>query len=276
LDVVRCQPTIGAEIRGLDLSRPLDDAAFDSIREALLEHKVIFFRNQSITQEQQIAFGQRFGPLEINPFRPQGEGKPELQIVKNDEDNPVLSTDVWHADLTFRAKPTKFTVLRCLEMPASGGDTLWADMCAAYDGLSASLREFITGLEAVHDFKNFRILYKGDPDQLKAMEDNFPNPTFTLRVDGMSDHESRQLLELLYEQAHVPEYQFRLKWEPETVAIWDNRSCQHYAVNDYYPNRRHMERVAVAGDAEPFFDAAAEPARPYASINRVHAYEGLG
>jgi taurine dioxygenase len=276
LDVVRCQPTIGAEIRGLDLSRPLDDAAFDSIREALLEHKVIFFRNQSITQEQQIAFGQRFGPLEINPFRPQGEGKPELQIVKNDEDNPVLSTDVWHADLTFRAKPTKFTVLRCLEMPASGGDTLWADMCAAYDGLSASLREFITGLEAVHDFKNFRILYKGDPDQLKAMEDSFPNPTFTLRVDGMSDHESRQLLELLYEQAHVPEYQFRLKWEPETVAIWDNRSCQHYAVNDYYPNRRHMERVAVAGDAEPFFDAAAEPARPYASINRVHAYEGLG
>ncbi len=296
MDVVRCQPTIGAEIRGLDLSRPLDDAAFDSIREALLEHKVIFFRNQSITQEQQIAFGQRFGPLEINPFRPQGEGKPELQIVKNDEDNPVLSTDVWHADLTFRAKPTKFTVLRCLEMPASGGDTLWADMCAAYDGLSASLREFITGLEAVHDFKNFRILYKGDPDQLKAMEDSFPNPThpvvithpdtlrrvlfvnrqFTLRVDGMSDHESRQLLELLYEQAHVPEYQFRLKWEPDTVAIWDNRSCQHYAVNDYYPNRRHMERVAVAGDAEPFFDAAAEPARPYASINRVHAYEGLG
>lgn len=295
MDVVRCQPTIGAEIRGLDLSRPLSDAVFGDLCATLLEHKVVFFRDQALTQEQQIAFGQRFGPLETNPFRPQGEGKPELQIVRNDKDNPVLSTDVWHADLTFRRKPTKFTILRCLEMPALGGDTLWADMCAAYAGLSASLRDFITGLGAIHDFKNFRILYKGDPDQLRIMEDSFPNPThpvvithpdtlqrvlfvnrqFTLRIEDMAKSESRQLLELLYEQARVPEYQFRLQWEPGTVAIWDNRSCQHYAVNDYYPNRRHMERVAVAGDAEPFFDAAAKPAQTYASISRVHAHEGL-
>lgn len=295
MDVVRCQPTIGAEIRGPDLSRPLSDAVFGDICAALLEHKIVFFRGQALTPEQQIAFGQRFGPLETNPFRPQGEGKPELQIVRNDKDNPVLSTDVWHADLTFRRKPTKFTILRCVEMPALGGDTLWADMCAAYDGLSASLRDFITGLGAIHDFKNFRILYKGDPDQLRIMEESFPNPThpvvinhpdtlqrvlfvnrqFTLRIKDMAESESRQLLELLYEQARVPEYQFRLQWEPGTVAIWDNRSCQHYAVNDYYPNRRHMERVAVAGDAEPFFDAAAKPTQTYASISRVHAHEGL-
>ena len=127
------------------------------------------------------------------------------------------------------------------------------------------------------------------------MEESFPNPThpvvinhpdtlqrvlfvnrqFTLRIKDMAESESRQLLELLYEQARVPEYQFRLQWEPGTVAIWDNRSCQHYAVNDYYPNRRHMERVAVAGDAEPFFDAAAKPTQTYASISRVHAHEGL-
>jgi len=295
LQVVRCQPTIGAEIRGLDLSEPLTDAAFNGVYAALLEYKIIFFRDQRLTPEQQIAFGQKFGPLEVNPFRPQGEDKPELQIVKNDKDNPVLSTDVWHSDLTFRKKPTKFTILRCLEMPTYGGDTLWADMCAAYDGLSESLREQITGLDAIHDFKNFRILYKDDPTQLQRMEDSFPNPThpvvithpetlqrvlfvnrqFTLRIAGMSADQSRQLLETLYDQASVPEYQFRLQWEPGTLAVWDNRSCQHYAVNDYYPQRRHMERVAVAGDAEPYFDSMAKPARAYASIRRVHASESL-
>ena len=295
MEIVRCQPTIGAEIRGLDLSRPLPQADFAAMYDALLEHKVIFFRDQQMTVEQQIAFGEQFGPLETNPFRPQGEGKPELQIVHVDKDNPVLSTDVWHADLTFRTKPTKFTILRCVEMPAYGGDTVWADMCAAYDGLSDALREFVTGLGAVHDFKNFRILYKGDPLRLQQLEDAFPNPThpvvithpetrrrvlfvnrqFTLRIVGLADDESRSLLEILYAQTSVPEYQFRLQWQPGTVAIWDNRSCQHYAVNDYYPHTRHMERVAVAGDAEPGFDAAAQPTGPYASINRVHAFEGL-
>lgn len=295
MEVIRCQPTIGAEIRGLELSQPLSDAAFNDLYAALLEHKVVFFRKQQLTAEQQIAFGQRFGPLEINPFRPQGEGRPELQIVRNDKDNPVLSTDVWHADLTFRRMPTKFTILQCFEMPACGGDTLWADMCAAYEGLSGSLREFITGLSAIHDFKNFRILYKGDPARLQEMEQRFPNPLhpviinhpetlrrvlfvnrqFTLRIAGMHDDESRQLLEILYAQTSVPEYQFRLRWEPGTLAIWDNRSCQHYAANDYYPQRRHMERVAVEGDTEPYFDPAARPTRPYPSIKRVHAFEGL-
>ncbi len=295
-EVIRCQPTIGAEIRGVDLQRPLSDTAFATVYDALIEHKVIFFRNQNLTAEQQIALGQRFGPLETNPFRPQCEDKPELQIIKNDKDNPVLSTDVWHADLTFREKPTKFTILRCLEIPDFGGDTLWADMCAAYSGLSASFRDYIAGLSAIHDFKNFRVLYTGDDtklEQLRRMEKMFPNPThpvvvthpethqralfvnrqFTLRIARMSEHESRELLEILYAQASVPEYQFRLKWQPRTIAIWDNRSCQHYAVNDYYPHRRYMERVAVAGDAVPRFDPTAEPVRRYATIQRVHAFE---
>lgn len=295
MEIIRCQPTIGAEIRGLDLSQPLPDAVFGDVYAALTEHRIIYFRDQHITAEQQTAFGEQFGPLETNPFRPQGEGKPELQIIKNDKDNPVLSTDVWHADLTFRKMPTKFTVLRCLEIPDYGGDTLWADMSAAYAGLSESLREYITGLSAIHDFKNFRVLFRGKPTELQQMEEMFPNPThpvvithpetlqrvlfvnrqFTLRIVGLSDDESQNLLEILYAQASVPEYQFRLRWEPGTLAVWDNRSCQHYAVNDYYPHRRHMERVAVAGDAEPYFDAAAQPAREYASIRRVHAGETL-
>ncbi len=296
LDIIRCQPTIGAEIRGLDLSLPLADAEFATVYDALLEHKVIFFRDQHLTQEQHMAFGQRFGPLETNPFRPHGEGRPELQIIKNDKDNPVLSTDVWHADLTFRKKPTKFTILRCVEIPAFGGDTVWADMCAAYNGLNASVRETITGLSAIHDFRNFRVLYAGDPakrEELRRLEESFPNPThpvvithpetrqrvlfvnrqFTICVAGIPEDQSRALLENLYAQSSVPEYQFRLKWRPTTLAVWDNRSCQHYAVNDYYPNRRHMERVAVAGDLEPHFDVTAKPARDYATIERAHAFD---
>jgi taurine dioxygenase len=298
IEVIRCQPTIGAEISGVDLSKEISESELKEINAALLQYKVIFFRNQQMTAEQQIRFGEQFGPLETNPFRPQGEGKPELQIVKNNKDNPVFSTDVWHSDLTFRKKPTKLTILRCIEMPAYGGDTMWADMCAAYSGLSESVQNFIIGLSAIHDFKNFRVLYKNNPEkqeELQQMEEMFPNPLhpviitheetlqrvlfvnrqFTLRIKGLSDDESQSLLELLYAQASVPEYQFRLKWQAGTVAIWDNRSSQHYAVNDYYPNNRHMERVAVAGDTEPYFDALATPVQENPGIKRVHVVEGL-
>lgn len=296
MDVIRCQPTIGAEIRGVDLSRPLGDAEFASLYDVLIEHKVIFLRGQSIDARQQLGFAERFGALESNPFRPQAADKPELQIIRNDRDNPVLSTDVWHADLTFREMPTKFTILRGVEIPACGGDTLWADMGAAYDGLKADLRESITGLNAIHDFKNFRVLYEGKAEkqeELRRLEAMFPKPThpvvtthpetgqrilfvnrqFTVSIVGMAEAESRELLELLYAQASVPEYQFRLKWQPGTLAIWDNRSCQHYAVNDYYPALRHMERVAVAGDARPVFDPEAQPKPDYPRLERVHAAE---
>jgi taurine dioxygenase len=211
-----------------------------------------------------------FGELEVHPFRPEGEF-PEILVLDNHKDNPVLSTDVWHSDTTFRECPTKYSILRCLEIPKVGGDTLWADMCAAYEGLSAPIKALIDPLTAVHDFKNFRALYgdsDADREKLRRMEQLYPNPThpvvrthpvtgrkvlyvnpqFTLRINGMSESESSALLALLYEQAHVPEYQFRLRWKPGTIALWDNRSTQHYAANDYYPNRRHMERVAVIGD----------------------------
>jgi len=298
VQVLPCQSTIGAEIRGVDLAGDMPESVFRAVHEALHTYKVIFFRNQCITADQQIAFAKLFGDLETNPFRPQDAERSELQIILNDKDNPVLSTDVWHADLTFRKYPTRYTILRCLEIPEYGGDTMWADMCAAYEGLSPAMREFIIGLTAQHDFKNFRVLYKGDPakrEELQRMEDMFPNPLhpvvithpqtlqrvlfvnkqFTLRIDGMSEIESRNILEILYEQAKVPEYQFRLSWQPNTIAIWDNRLCQHYAVNDYYPGRRHMQRVAIAGDAIPYFDPDAKPARESASIIRAHAHEGM-
>lgn len=272
-DIEPIGPTIGAEIHGLDLSRQIDPATADALEEALVAHKVIYARNQHITTAQHVAFGRLFGELEVHPFRPEGEF-PEIMVLDNHKDNPVLSTDVWHSDTTFRECPTKYSILRCLVIPETGGDTLWADMCAAYDGLSPAIRNMIDGLDAVHDFKNFRALFTDsdeDRKRLREMEELYPNPThpvvrthpisgrkaifvnpqFTLRINGLKPDESDALLSLLYEQSHVPEYQFRLRWKPGTIVLWDNPSTQHYAANDYYPNRRTMERVAVIGD-RPF------------------------
>jgi taurine dioxygenase len=267
------EPSIGAEISGLDLTRPLDAETFRALEAALIAHKVIYLRDQHLTTAQHVAIGRMFGELEVHPFRPQGE-YPEILVLDNHKDNPVLSTDVWHSDTTFRERPTRYSILRCLQIPKAGGDTLWADMCAAYDGLSAPIKRLIDGLQAVHDFKNFRTLYgnsEEDKKRLRKMEELYPNPThpvvrthpvtgrkalyvnaqFTLGIVGMNEDESDALLALLYAQAQVPEYQFRLRWKPGTIAFWDNPSTQHYAANDYYPNRRLMERVAVIGD-KPF------------------------
>lgn len=272
-DIEPIGSTIGAEIHGLDLSRQIDRETATALEQALIQHKVIYARDQHITTAQHVVFGRLFGELEVHPFRPEGEF-PEIMVLDNHKENPVLSTDVWHSDTTFRDCPTKYSILRCLTIPETGGDTLWADMCAAYDGLSKPIQHMIDGLDAVHDFKNFRVLFANsdkESSRLKEMEDLYPNPThpvvrthpvtgrkalfvnpqFTLCINGLKTQESEALLQLLYEQAHIPEYQFRLRWKPGTIALWDNPSTQHYAANDYYPNRRHMERVAVIGD-RPF------------------------
>jgi taurine dioxygenase len=268
--VRRLGASLGAEILGVDLKAPMDDDAFAAFEAALVEHKVLAVRDQFLTTEQHVAFSRRFGELEVHPMRPQGKF-PEILVLDNHKDNPVLSTDVWHSDTTFRKTPTKYTILRCEIMPEFGGDTLWANMEAAYEGLSDTFRAMISGLRAVHDFLNFRVLFKNteeDRIKLHRMEDMFPNPShpvvrthpvtgrksiyvnpqFTLRIEGLEPAESRAILDVLFAQARVPEYQFRIRWTPGTIVFWDNRSTQHYAANDYYPQRRRMERTAVVGD----------------------------
>ena len=268
--VRRLGASLGAEILGVDLKAPMDDDAFAAFEAALVEHKVLAVRDQFLTTEQHVAFSRRFGELEVHPMRPQGQF-PEILVLDNHKDNPVLSTDVWHSDTTFRKTPTKYTILRCEIMPELGGDTLWANMEAAHDGLSDTFRTMISGLRAVHDFQNFRVLFKNteeDRIKLHRMEDMFPNPShpvvrthpvtgrksiyvnpqFTLRIEGLEPAESRAILDVLFAQARVPEYQFRIRWTPGTIVFWDNRSTQHYAANDYYPQRRRMERTAVVGD----------------------------
>src|SRR5215469_9944256 len=269
-EVERLGVKLGAEVRGLDLKAPMDQATFAAFEAALVEHKVLVLREQHMTTAQHVALSRQFGELEVHPMRPQGEF-PEILVLDNHKDNPVLSTDVWHSDTTFRKNPTKYTILRCQIMPKVGGDTLWADMTAAYDGLSDTFKAMISGLRAVHDFQNFRVLFSKSPEdqaKLRRMEEMFPNPShpvvrthsgsgrkvlfvnphFTVRIEGLHADESRSLLDVLFEQAHVPEYQFRLRWEPNTIVFWDNVSTQHYAANDYYPQRRRMERTAVVGD----------------------------
>jgi taurine dioxygenase len=268
--VGRLSASLGAEIHGLDLKEPMNAATFKEFEAALIEHKVLVLRDQHLTTEQHVGMSRQFGELEVHPMRPQGEF-PEILVLDNHKDNPVLSTDVWHSDTTFRKNPTKYTILRCQIMPQVGGDTLWANMEDAYDGLSDTFKTMIGGLQAVHDFQNFRVLFKNtdeDRAKLRKMEEMFPNPThpvmrthpvtgrksiyvnpqFTLRIEGLKQAESRAILDVLFAQARVPEYQFRLRWAPGTIVFWDNRSTQHYAANDYYPERRRMERTAVVGD----------------------------
>ena len=276
VEVVPVNPTIGAEIRGIDLREELDEPSLDAIKGALAAHKVIFFRDQDITPEQQVAFGRRFGELTVHPFTEHLAHLPEVMVLDNHQDNPVFATDIWHSDETFREVPPMGSILRCVRIPPAGGDTLWADMVAAYEGLSDKMQRFLSGLEAIHDFKPFRRKFDALPSRerharLAEMEEQLPNPThpvvrthpvtgkkaifvnrqFTLAIKDMHEDESRTLLELLFAQALVPEYQVRFRWAPHSIAFWDNAPTQHYAANDYWPVRRTMYRVTVKG-TRPF------------------------
>lgn len=273
IEVIPCGPTIGAEIRGIDFSLPVAQSTADEVLNALMKHKVVYFRGVDITPEQQVAFGRLFGELTVHPFVPHLEHLPEVIVLDNHKDNPVVSTDVWHSDETFRAKPPMGSILRCVRIPPVGGNTLWADMCAAFDGLSDKLQHFVSGLEAIHDFKHFRRKFdnlssRERHEKLAKLEDDYPNPAhpvvrthpvtgrkalfvnkqFTIAIKGMHEDESDALLALLFAQAHIPEYQFRVRWEPNDMVFWDNRPTQHYATNDYYPQRRTMHRVTIKGE----------------------------
>lgn len=274
IQITPISPNIGAEITGVDLSQPVSTLDHQAIHRALMEYEVLVFRKQRITSEQQVAFGRQFGELTVHPFSPNRADLPELIVLDNHEGNPPRLSDVWHSDETFRQEPPMGTILRAVITPELGGDTLFASMTSAYKTLSGPIQALVKDLAALHDFKPFRMLFGGDAQgrtKLREMEKQYPNPLhpvvrihpvtgrkvlfvnpqFTIALHGLNEVESRHLLEILFNQAHVPEYQLRLHWEPGTVAFWDNRSVQHYAVHDYYPQRRKMERITLKGDV-PF------------------------
>ncbi len=268
--VTRAGVSLGAEISGVDLTKPLPDDQFNAIDAALVEHEVIVFRDQNITSDHLTAFGRRFGELSVHPFAPMDEAAPEVIQFRNDENSAPYGTDNWHSDETFRAEPPMATVLCAKVVPALGGDTMYASMSAAFEGLSDRMQRFVSGLEAIHDILPFRPLFgnsASDRRELQRFELKYPlqvhpvvrvhpvsgrkvlfvNPVFTVGIKDMDENEGRALLEVLYRQALVPEYQYRHRWAPHTLVMWDNRSVQHYAVHDYFPQRRYMERVTIRG-----------------------------
>jgi taurine dioxygenase len=263
-------PRIGAEIGGMDLSCDVDDATLKGLRAALLDRKVLFFRDQNITTEQHLAFARRFGELEVHPFAPHKPGYPEVLAITHDEKNPGKE-NAWHSDVTWRLEPSLGSILRALEVPPVGGDTLFSDMYAAYEGLSDEIKEKIEGRKAIHDFAHFRVgLRKRGKSEAEIEEFNkkyppaehpvvrthpetgrkgiYVNVAFTQYIEGYDKAESDALLKHLYAQAAIPEYQCRFRWRNNSIAFWDNRACQHYAVSDYWPAVRRMERVTIVGD----------------------------
>jgi taurine dioxygenase len=264
-DAAQVGPTIGAEISGVDLAAHLADDVVDQLREALYAYKVLFLRDQQLTPAQQVAFARRFGDLEIHPFAPSDADQPELVRLEKSE-TAMGYENIWHHDVTWRECPSMIALLRAIDVPPVGGDTLFADMHAAYEGLDADTRERIDNLWAVHDYlPTFgRVM---PSEKVFEMRAQFPpvrhpvvcrhpatgrphlyvNRAFTSHIEGLWSEESTELLEHLFRQADRPEYQCRLRWEPNTVALWDNRAVQHYAASDYWPSVRIMERASVIG-----------------------------
>ncbi len=263
-------PTIGVEIHNIDLSQPLTPALLGELRAALLDWKVLFFRDQHITTEQHLAFARNFGALEVHPFAPHKPNYPEVLAITHDRDNKGKE-NTWHSDVTWRAEPSLGSVLRAIEVPEIGGDTLFADMYAAYEGLTDDVKAQIDGKVAVHDFGFFRkAMRKRGASEAQIEEFNlkypkvehpivrthpetgrkgiYVNAAFTQHIVGIEPAESASLLRHLYARAAIPEYQCRFRWKANSIAFWDNRASQHYAVSDYWPAVRRMERVTIIGD----------------------------
>ena len=275
ISVTPLTPTIGAVLGGIDLSKRPDDAAIGEIRGALLKHKVVFFEDQHLTPVQHRDIAARFGALHTHPLYPGVPEAPELFILDNHAGNPT-DNDAWHTDVTFIETPPLGALLYAKSLPENGGDTIWADMQAAYEALSPAMREFLSGLDAVHDFargfpaKLTVAQAAGESRYTKAVEEHppvvhpvirthpetgadslFVNYGFTARIKGLRRNESDALLNMLFDHVKKPEFHVRWKWRPNALAFWDNRITQHYAVNDYLPARRVMHRATVLGD-RPF------------------------
>ena len=271
LTIIPISPALGAQVDGLDLSQPLDDANRDAIEQALLEHQVLFFRSQPITPAQQKQFAARFGDLHVHPLYPDVESHPEILLL----DTAVTDLGdnaVWHTDVTFLAAPAMGSVLSAKQLPAYGGDTLWASGIAAFEGLSAPLQTLLDGLTATHDFsKSFSLERYGSLARYEQARKDHPplshpvvrthprsgrkalfvNDGFTTRINELEPAESQALLAFLFGHISRPEFTVRWRWQTDDIAFWDNRITQHYAVDDYRPQRRVMHRATILGDV-PF------------------------
>lgn len=270
LSIRRIAGALGAEIEGIDLAADLSEADIGQIRRALVEHQVIFFRDQQLSPDRQVAFGRRFGPLNIHPYVAGMDDHPEvMEIIKEPEDK-VNFGGGWHSDMSFLERPAIGSILYAVEVPDYGGDTLFASQFAAFEALSPALQRTLEGLNAVHSAgreygsrghsaqkrKAMKVVeaegavgefvhpvVKVHPESgRKAL---YVNPAFTVRFEGWTRRESKPLLAFLFEHSRYEAFTCRFSWRPGSVAFWDNRSVWHFALNDYPGRRRHMRRVTV-------------------------------
>lgn len=271
-------PVLGAEVSGIDLRRPLDTSAVNDIKDALFRHKVLIFRNQDITHAEHIRFGRYFGELEGHPVTAHVPGHPEILHIEagdglklTDKVLPFLRpANKWHTDVTFREKPSFAGILRARALPEIGGDTLFADTSAIYNDFPDDIKIRIENLDAEHDILQsfgWRItedkrtqLRQEHPPQIHPVVRRHPvtgerhlfvNHVFTTRIVGLPEEESKELLAYLIDRVKTPEYQVRVRWSPNAITVWDNQATQHYAILDYWPAERVMERVTVAGTDRP-------------------------
>ena len=281
IEFKRISPAIGVEVSGLDLRQPLNDEQAQELRQALVAHKVLVFRDQNITPAQHVAFSRRFGDLEHHPVLPQHPEHPELALLGGN--NKIPGTEnVYHTDVSWRETPSMASVLRCVECPEVGGDTVWVNMEAAYEKLPETRKQQISGLFAVHDIlPSFGA--RMSPEEQALARGKYPpvvhpvvrthpesgkkilyvNETFVTHFANFTSDfsgfrsaneihaQQHDLMAYLLRQPAILEYQMRLRWQPNTIAMWDNRSTQHYAVQDYFPAVRRMHRATVIGD-KPF------------------------
>lgn len=265
--------TVGAVVRGVDLAEPLDEATVAAIRSAFLEHHVHFFRDQDLSAEAQLRFGRCFGELDTHPFVEGTEEHPEVIEIITEADDRLNFGGGWHSDVTFLDEPDLGSILYAIEVPSYGGDTLFADQHAAYDALSDTMKELLDGLVARHSAgpqyaeggystlsKSMKTkssghaadrvvchpLVRTHPETGKKAL--YVNPAFTVGIEGMRLDESMALLGFLFNHAVREPFTCRFRWSRGSVAMWDNRSVQHYALFDYRGQRRHMRRITVKGD----------------------------
>ena len=268
LDVRLLSPTIGAEIRGVDCASHLSDEEIAAIRAVWLERLVVFFPDQHLDDETQIAFAGRFGELtESHPVEPQVLERREVHSIESGKDR----TDFWHTDITFMQRPAMASMLRSIEVPDAGGDTMWSDTRGAYDALAEPLQRLCDGLSAYHYEQYYaQMVAEGHGNVWEGKKltrllpalhpvvrvhpetgrrNLFVNPKFTLRVVDFPEAQSDRLLRLLYDHMTDPRFVVRYHWSPGTLAFWDNRATMHYGIFDYEGERRVMHRVTLRGDA---------------------------
>jgi taurine dioxygenase len=270
MSVVSVTPRIGANVEGITLAKPLSNRQVKELHHALAEHQVLFFRDQALDIEAHKRIGGYFGELHIHPNTPGPQGHPEILPIHADANSKRINGEYWHSDVSCDEEPPLGSILYLHTVPSSGGDTLFASQSAAYDALSPRLKAYLEGLTATHSgdhvYRRNNVL-EGRSDSGKVFpkashpivrthpvtkrKTLFVNRNFTTHIDGLPLDEGRAILNYLFEHGTREEFQVRFRWQPHSVAFWDNRSVQHLAIWDYYPQARSGRRVTIKGD-RPF------------------------